>query len=149
MMLKFNHAFVLQKLATQMLRDDKSSLEMVTGAVDDLRTAATIFEYISRNKDDTMSQARIVSRTASASEARACYDLLTQAQTYLQRAKAQDEEEQRQRQRQEEERQALKRQQEQEAKEREEKARRELEVLKQMRQEYVEKTKEILRLPTV
>lgn len=40
-MLKFNHAFVLQKLATQMLRDDKSSLEMVTGAVDDLRTAAT------------------------------------------------------------------------------------------------------------
>ncbi|VIO92177.1 TPR Domain containing protein [Brugia malayi] len=149
MMLKFNHAFVLQKLATQMLRDDKSSLEMVTGAVDDLRTAATIFEYISRNKDDTMSQARIVSRTASASEARACYDLLTQAQTYLQRAKAQDEEEQRQRQRQEEERQALKRQQEQEAKEREEKARRELEVLKQMRQEYVEKTKEILRLPTI
>lgn len=46
-----------------------------------------IFEYISRNKDDTMSQARIVSRTASANEARACYDLLTQAQTYLQRAK--------------------------------------------------------------
>ncbi|MCP9258140.1 RNA polymerase-associated protein CTR9-like protein [Dirofilaria immitis] len=151
MMLKFNHAFVLQKLATQMLRDDKSSLEMVTGAVDDLRTAATIFEYISRNKDDTMSQARVVSRTASANEARACYDLLTQAQTYLQRAKicAQDEEEQRQRQRQEEERQALKRQQEQEAKEREEKAKRELEVLKQMRQEYVEKTKEILRLPTI
>uniref|UniRef100_A0A0R3S7A6 Pinin_SDK_memA domain-containing protein n=1 Tax=Elaeophora elaphi TaxID=1147741 RepID=A0A0R3S7A6_9BILA len=95
-----------------------------------------------------MSQARVVSRTASANEARACYDLLTQAQTYLQRAKAQDEEEQRQRQRQEEERQALKRQQEQEAKEREEKAKRELEVLKQMRQEYVEKTKEILRLPT-
>lgn len=34
-----------------------------------------------------MSQARVVSRTASANEARACYDLLTQAQTYLQRAK--------------------------------------------------------------
>lgn len=34
-------------------------------------------------------------------------------------------------------------------KEREEKARRELETLKQMRQEFVEKTKEILRLPAV
>ncbi|VDM97568.1 unnamed protein product [Thelazia callipaeda] len=149
MVLKFNHAFVLQKLSTQRLRDDKSSLEMVTGAVNDLRTAARIFEYISRNKDDTMGQARLVSRTVSAHEARACYDFLTQAQTYLQRAKAQDEEDQRQRQRQEEERQALRRQQEQEVKEREEKARKELEALKQMRQEYVEKTKEILRLPKI
>lgn len=34
-----------------------------------------------------MGQARLVSRTASAAEARACSDLLKQAQTYLQRAK--------------------------------------------------------------
>lgn len=40
-MVKFNHAFVLQRLATQMLRDDKSSLDMVTGAVEDLKTAET------------------------------------------------------------------------------------------------------------
>uniref|UniRef100_A0A915ALZ8 RNA polymerase-associated protein CTR9-like protein n=3 Tax=Parascaris univalens TaxID=6257 RepID=A0A915ALZ8_PARUN len=149
LMVKFNYAFVLQKLATQTLRDEKSSLEMVTGAVEDLKTAERIFTYISQNRDETMGQARLVSRTASTTEARACNDLLKQAQTYLQRAKAQDEEEQRQRQRQEQERQALKRQQEAEAKEREEKTRRELEALKQMRQEYVEKTKEFLRLPTV
>lgn len=34
-----------------------------------------------------MGQARLVSRTASAAEARDCGDLLKQAQTYLQRAK--------------------------------------------------------------
>lgn len=39
LMVKFNYAFVLQKLATQTLRDEKSSLEMVTGAVEDLKTA--------------------------------------------------------------------------------------------------------------
>ncbi|VDM39381.1 unnamed protein product [Toxocara canis] len=149
LMVKFNYAFVLQKLATETLRDEKSSLHMVNGAVDDLKTAESMFTYISQNRDETMGQARLVSRTASATEARSCSDLLKQAQTYVQRAKAQDEEEQRQRQRQEEERLALKRQQEAEAKEREEKTRRELEALKQMRQEYVEKTKEFLRLPTV
>ncbi|VDN57955.1 unnamed protein product [Dracunculus medinensis] len=146
---KFNHAFVLQKLATQILKNDKSTLEMVVGAVDDLKIAEKIFNFISNCKDELMGQARLVSRTASAAEARACSDLLKQAQTYLQRAKAQDEEDQRLRQRQEEERQALKRKQEEEMKEREEKARRELETLKQMRQEFVEKTKEILRLPAV
>lgn len=68
---------------------------------------------------------------------------------FVGRIKAQDEEEQRQRQRQEEERLALKRKLEEEAREREEKAKREVEALKQMRREYVEKTKEYLRLPTV
>lgn len=46
-----------------------------------------IFTYISQNRDETMGQARLVSRTASTTEARACNDLLKQAQTYLQRAK--------------------------------------------------------------
>ncbi|MFH4982123.1 hypothetical protein AB6A40_008832 [Gnathostoma spinigerum] len=148
-MVKFNYAFVLQKLATQMLRDDKSSLEMVTGAVEDLKIAERIFTYIASNRDETMSQARLVNRSVSSAEAHACNDLLKQAQTYVQRAKAQDEEEQRQRQRQIEERQALRLQQEAEAKEREERSRREREALKQARQEYVEKTKEILRLPNI
>ncbi|VDK18129.1 unnamed protein product [Anisakis simplex] len=149
LMVKFNYAFVLQKLATQTLRDEKSSLEMVNGAVSDLKTAESIFTYISDNRDETMSQARLVSRSTSANEARCCSDLLKQAQTYVQRAKAQDEEEQRQRQRQEDERLALRRQQEIEAKEREEKTRRELEALKQLRQDFVQKTKDFLRLPTI
>uniref|UniRef100_A0A0N5AFT6 TPR_REGION domain-containing protein n=1 Tax=Syphacia muris TaxID=451379 RepID=A0A0N5AFT6_9BILA len=149
LLIKFNHAFTLKKLAMQMLKDDKSSLEMVIGAVEDLKTAERFFSYISQNREENMGQARLVSRTASAAEARDCSDLLKQAKTYLQRAKAQDEEEQRQKQQQEEERQALKRRLEEEAREREEKTKRQVEALKQMRREYVEKTKEYLRLPTV
>lgn len=39
LLIKYNHAFTLKKLAMQMLKDDKSSLEMVLGAVEDLKTA--------------------------------------------------------------------------------------------------------------
>ena len=92
---------------------------------------------------------RYLSRTACGNEARTCDDLLKQAKNYLQRAQAKDEEERRQKERQEEERMLALRQKEVEERLKKEEKERELEELKAMRQHFVEKTKEILRLPQV
>lgn len=56
-----------------------------------------MFSFISGNKDETLSGVRYVSRTLAGEEARACSDLLKQAQTYLVRAQQRDEEDERQR----------------------------------------------------
>ncbi|KAK0417353.1 hypothetical protein QR680_012959 [Steinernema hermaphroditum] len=145
----FNLANVLQKLSMQVLQDSKSSLEAVCGAVDDLKSAEHMFLFIANNRDESLTNARYVSRTVSQSEAGACSDLLKQAPTYVQRAKAQDEEEQRQRFIQEEERLALRRQQEEEIRLKQEREREQLESLKLARQQFVEKTKEFLKLPQI
>ncbi|TKR78211.1 hypothetical protein L596_019056 [Steinernema carpocapsae] len=145
----FNLANVLQKLSTQVLQDEKSTFDAVCGAVDDLKTAEQMFQFIANNRDESLAAARYVSRTASATAAGACSDLLRQAQTYVQRARAQDEEEQRQRLRQEQERMNLRRQVEEEARRKKEQQEQELEDLKMKRQQYMEKTKEFLRLPQI
>lgn len=38
-MYKFNHAVVLQRMAKNVLKDEKSTLAMVTSAVEDLKIA--------------------------------------------------------------------------------------------------------------
>ncbi|KAK0406995.1 hypothetical protein QR680_018937 [Steinernema hermaphroditum] len=145
----FNLANVLQKLSMQVLQDSKSSLEAVFGAVDDLKSAEQMFLFIANNRDESLINARYVSHTVCQSEAGACSDLLKQAPIYVQRAKTQDEEEQRQRCIQEEERLALRRQQEEETRLKQEREREQLESLKLARQQFVEKTKEFLKLPQV
>uniref|UniRef100_A0A914UXQ8 Uncharacterized protein n=1 Tax=Plectus sambesii TaxID=2011161 RepID=A0A914UXQ8_9BILA len=144
----FNIAFVLQKLATHILRDDKSNLNQVMGAVSDLKSAERYFTFLSKSVDSG-SHNKYVDRHAAAAEARQCSDLLKQATTYVQRARLQDEEEQRLRRRQEDERHALKQRQLEEQQQREEATRRQMEELQQRRQEFIQKTKEILFIPEV
>lgn len=96
-----------------------------------------------------MARARYLSRTVCANEAQSCMDLLKQAKIYLERAKAKDDEERHQREIQEQQRQQILAQQAAEERRKQEDRLRELEKMKQLRQEYVDKTKEILKLKQV
>ncbi|CAI4231970.1 unnamed protein product [Auanema sp. JU1783] len=147
--IKFNHAFILKKMAKDTLADVKSTTTMVNGAIDDLRTAERVLTYISNNKDDTLSGARYVSRTAAGEEARECRDLLKQAQTYLARAQLQDEEESRLRAKQEEERLSLLRKMQEEQQEKEAERLRKEDELRSLRHTYVSMTKDILKMPEI
>ncbi|KAI1716094.1 tetratricopeptide repeat domain-containing protein [Ditylenchus destructor] len=146
---KFNHAVILQRMATDCLKDDKSTLAQVTKAMDDLKISEMTFKYIAETSPEVIVRFRYISRTICRDEAQACNDLLKQARTYLQRAQTKDEEERKQREKQEEERRALLKQREVEEEARREQTKRELEALKQQRQQFVEKTKEILKMPDI
>lgn len=47
----FNLAVVLQRIAMQVLRDEKSNLRTVTNAVEELKTAQKYFTYLSKSGD--------------------------------------------------------------------------------------------------
>uniref|UniRef100_A0A914MTH3 Uncharacterized protein n=1 Tax=Meloidogyne incognita TaxID=6306 RepID=A0A914MTH3_MELIC len=143
---QFNHAVVLQRMATQVLKDIKSNLEAVTNAVEDLKVAERTFKSIASTQPEIVAKAKYISRTICANEAQSCTDLTKQAKVYLERAQQKDEEERRQKAIQEEQRQRiLKQQQEEESRKREENIQK-LEKLKQLREEYKDKTKEMLKL---
>ncbi|VDO20950.1 unnamed protein product [Haemonchus placei] len=168
-LIKFNYAFVLKLMATEVLQEVKSTAAQVRGAMDDLKTAERcefsyissdycdgcdfhglfikVFSYISNNRDETLSGSRYVSRTHAGEEARACDDLLKQAQTYLVRAQQRDEEDERQRQKQLAEREALRQKLAQEIEEREKELREKQASMASMRNEYVQMTKNLLRIP--
>ncbi|KAL7074104.1 hypothetical protein ACQ4LE_006593 [Meloidogyne hapla] len=143
---QFNHAVVLQKMATQVLKDVKSNLEAVTNAVEDLKIAERTFKSIAGTPPEVVAKAKYISRTVCANEAQSCTDLTKQAKVYLERAQQKDEEERRQKAIQEEQRQRIVEQQAEEERRKQEERLQELEKLKQLRQEYVDKTKEILKL---
>ncbi|KAG1676690.1 RNA polymerase-associated protein CTR9 [Nymphon striatum] len=142
--LLYNIALVLQKLATQILKDEKSDLKTVLGAVHELGLAHRYFQYLSvygdRMKYDL---------AAAAAEAKQCQDLLSQAQYHVARARRLDEEEKQIRKKQEEERHAtvLKQAEEQErlVEERQQQAKH----LIQKREEYKQKTKGMLQFDEV
>ncbi|KAJ1355322.1 hypothetical protein KIN20_012666 [Parelaphostrongylus tenuis] len=136
-LLKFNYAFVLKLMATEVLQEVKSTALQVRGAMADLRTAERMLAFISSNRDDTWGGSRFVSRTLAGEEARACTDLLRQAQTYLARAQQRDEEDERQRAKQQAEREALRRKLAQEAEERERELREKQASMANMRNEYL------------
>ncbi|KAL3097804.1 hypothetical protein niasHS_000539 [Heterodera schachtii] len=146
---RFNHAVILQKMATNALRNEKSKLEEVENAVMDLNIAERTFKHIASTPPEIVAKAKYVSRTACANEAKACMDLLKQAQTYLQRAQEKDEEERRQREQQEEQRRRLLARQAEEERRRQEELKMRLEKLNQQRQKFVDETKDILRLPQI
>ncbi|KAK5974817.1 RNA polymerase-associated protein CTR9 [Trichostrongylus colubriformis] len=146
-LIKFNYAFVLKLMATEVLQEVKSTAAQVRGAMDDLKTAGRVFSYISATRDEALSGSRYVSRTHAGDEARACDDLLKQAQTYLVRAQQRDEEDERQRAKQHAEREALRQKLAQEIEEREKELREKQASMASMRNEYVQMTKNLLRIP--
>lgn len=160
----YNIALVLQRLATQILKDEKSTLTTVLQAVHELGLSHKYFQYLSAH-GDRMEQ-------LAEAEARRCQDLLSQAQYHVARARRLDEEEKMLRRKQEEERyimeiifyiciysfceisilllnlrfhrQAFKMRQTEEQRKLEEMRRQKEEEMLQKRQEYVEKTKNAL-----
>ncbi|XP_063981062.1 RNA polymerase-associated protein CTR9 homolog [Diachasmimorpha longicaudata] len=134
--LLFNIALVLQRLATQILKDEKSTLTTVLQAVHELGLSHKYFQYLTTN-GDRMAQ-------LAETEARRCQDLLSQAQYHVARARRLDEEEKMLRRKQEEERQAFKLRQSEQQKQMEELRKQTQEAMLQKRQEFVEKTKNAL-----
>nr|XP_020461978.1 RNA polymerase-associated protein CTR9 homolog [Monopterus albus] len=137
--LMFNVALVLQRLATLVLKDEKSNLKAVLSAVKELELAHRYFSYLSKAGDKMRFDLAL-----AASEARQCNDLLSQAQYHVARARKQDEEEKELRAKQEQERDLLRQQM---LKEQEEKRNREAEEQKKLLEQrtlFVEKTKNLL-----
>ncbi|RWS22039.1 RNA polymerase-associated protein CTR9-like protein, partial [Leptotrombidium deliense] len=134
--LLYNLALVLQRLATQVLEDSKSSLRTVLSAVHELGLAHKYFQFL-HTEGDRMR----FDLNAAAAEARQCQDLLSQAQYHVARARRIDEEEREIRRKQEEERESLRQKVlEEQKKIEEEKQRQELELI-QKRQQFVEQSK--------
>lgn len=137
--LLFNVALVLQRLAMQILKNEKSVLSEVLQAVSELGLAHKYFTYLNVHGDKTRFNISVAGVEASQ-----CQDLLSQAQYHVARARHIDEEEKRMRKKQEDERIAFKLKQEEEKKRREEENKRLMEEMLQKRQEYKEKTKNAL-----
>ncbi|XP_063293935.1 RNA polymerase-associated protein CTR9 homolog isoform X1 [Pelobates fuscus] len=137
--LMFNVALVLQRLATSVLKDEKSNLKEVLNAVKELELAHRYFNYLSKVGDKMRFDLAL-----AATEARQCSDLLSQAQYHVARARKQDEEEKELRAKQEQEKEVLRQKL---LKEHEEKRLKEIDEQKKLleqRAQYVEKTKSIL-----
>ncbi|KAI8783785.1 RNA polymerase-associated protein CTR9 [Biomphalaria glabrata] len=104
--LLYNIALVQQKLATMILKDEKSNLKKVLIAVRDLELAHRYFTYLGQHGDRMK-----FDLAQAAAEAQQCSDLLSQAQYHVARARKIDEEEKEIRKRQEEEMEAIKQKQ--------------------------------------
>ncbi|XP_030622319.1 RNA polymerase-associated protein CTR9 homolog isoform X1 [Chanos chanos] len=137
--LMFNVALVLQRLATLVLKDEKSNLKAVLSAVKELELAHRYFSYLSKAGDKMRFDLAL-----AASEARQCSDLLSQAQYHVARARKQDEEEKELRAKQEQERDLLRQQMLKEQEERKSKEAEEQRKLLEQRAQFVEKTKNLL-----
>ncbi|KAI4830553.1 hypothetical protein KUCAC02_002177 [Chaenocephalus aceratus] len=137
--LMFNVALVLQRLATLVLKDEKSNLRAVLSAVKELELAHRYFSYLCKAGDKMRFDLALAS-----SEARQCSDLLSQAQYHVARARKQDEEDKELRAKQEQERDVLRQQM---IKERTDKRNKQVEEQKKLLEQralYVEKTKGLL-----
>ncbi|OXA64554.1 RNA polymerase-associated protein CTR9 [Folsomia candida] len=134
--LLYNLALVLQKLATQILRDEKSVLQMVLSAVNELGLAHKYFQYLSMNGDRTK-----YDLGQAAAEAQQCQDILSQAQYHVARARKLDEEEKMLRRKQEDERDAFRFKQMEELKRNEEQKVQQKEEMLRKREEFKEKSK--------
>lgn len=143
------------------LKDEKSDLEIVLQAVHELELAQKYvevcfilngdvfykkfviifryFQYLSVHGDKTRFNIEVAGL-----EANQCQDLLSQAQYHVSRARRIDEEEKALKRKQEEERMAFKMRQEEERKRREEIEKSSREQMLAKRQEYVEKTKNLI-----
>ncbi|KAG8230222.1 hypothetical protein J437_LFUL010850 [Ladona fulva] len=134
--LLYNIALVLQRLATQILKDEKSTLDTVLRAVHELGLSHKYFQHLSVHGDRLKYDIAV-----AAAEARQCKDLLSQAEYHVARARRLDEEEKQLRKKQEEEREAFRLKQLEEQKRLEEQRKAEVEQLLLKRREYKEKTK--------
>lgn len=135
----YNIALVQQKLATSILKDEKSNLKTVLEAVEGLQLAQRYFQYLSQRGDRMkfdLEQAAV--------EARQCADLLSQAQYHVANARKIDEQEREQRRRQEEEREALRQKHLQEQMEKNRLKEEQEKRLQDERTKFIEKTKNLL-----
>ncbi|TRY67808.1 hypothetical protein TCAL_07229 [Tigriopus californicus] len=132
----YNIALILQKLANQLLRDEKSTLEEVLQAVHELGLSHKYFQYLAVEGDRMK-----YDLARAAIEARQCQDLLSQAQYHVARARKIDEEERTLRKKQQEEREKFQEKQLTEQKRLEEERKAKLEELAKARNEYKEKMK--------
>uniref|UniRef100_A0A4W4G577 RNA polymerase-associated protein CTR9 homolog n=1 Tax=Electrophorus electricus TaxID=8005 RepID=A0A4W4G577_ELEEL len=139
--LMFNVALVLQRLATLVLKDEKSNLKAVLSAVKELELAHRYFSYLSKAGDKMRFDLAL-----AASEARQCSDLLSQAQYHVARARKQDEEEKELRAKQDQEREVLRQQLLREQEEKKVREAEEQKKLLEQRAQYVEKTKNLGRV---
>ncbi|MBN3322466.1 CTR9 protein, partial [Atractosteus spatula] len=137
--LMFNVALVLQRLATLVLKDEKSNLKAVLSAVKELELAHRYFSYLSKAGDKMRFDLAL-----ALTEARQCSDLLSQAQYHVARARKQDEEERELRAKQEQERELLRQQLLKEQEEKRSKEAEEQKKLLEQRAQFVEKTKSLL-----
>uniref|UniRef100_A0A1B6K9J5 Uncharacterized protein n=2 Tax=Graphocephala atropunctata TaxID=36148 RepID=A0A1B6K9J5_9HEMI len=137
--LLYNIALVLQRLAMQILKDEKSTLHTVLQAVHELGLSHKYFQYLSVNGERMRYDVNVAGL-----EARQCQDLLSQAQYHVARARRLDEEEKQLRRKQEEERESFRLKQLEEQRAQEEKKKTQIEEMLQKRKEYKEKTKNAL-----
>ncbi len=132
----YNIALILQRMASQVLPNQKSSLEVVLQAVHELGLAHRYFQHLAVSGDRMK-----YDLARAAIEARQCQDLLSQAQYHVARARKIDEEERRQRRMQQEERERLRQRQLTELRRMEEDRKQKLEELSRAREEYKERMK--------
>lgn len=137
--LLFNISLVQQRLATAILKAEKSPLRVVLGAVRELEQAQRSFSWLAQNGDRLK-----FDLSWAAAEARHTGDLLSQAQYHVSRARKVDEEEQAVRQKQEEEKEALRRKKEEEEKLKREQREQQEKELQEKRQQFKEATKNVL-----
>merc|ERR1712223_2085326 len=104
--LLYNIALILQRLASQILRDEKSTLNDVLQAVHELGLSHKYFQHLAVEGDRMK-----FDLARAAIEASQCQDLLSQAQYHVARARKIDEEERNMRKKQQEEREKLRRRQ--------------------------------------
>ncbi|XP_015748748.1 PREDICTED: RNA polymerase-associated protein CTR9 homolog [Acropora digitifera] len=137
--LLFNISLVQQRLATAILKAEKSPLRVVLGAVRELEQAQRNFSWLAQNGDRLK-----FDLSWAAAEARHTGDLLSQAQYHVSRARKVDEEEQAVRQKQEEEKEALRKKKEEEEKLKREQRELQEKELQEKRQQFKEATKNLL-----
>ncbi|XP_060694971.1 RNA polymerase-associated protein CTR9 homolog [Hemiscyllium ocellatum] len=137
--LMFNMALVLQRLATSVLRDEKSNLKAVLNAVKELELAHRYFKYLS-NAGDKMR----FDLAQAAAEARQCSDLMSQAQYHVARARKQDEEDRELRCKQEQHKEMLRMQMVKEQEDKKQKELNEQRKLLEQRSQFLEKTRNLL-----
>merc|ERR1719330_2118642 len=130
----YNIALILQKLANQLLRDEKSTLTEVLQAVHELGISHKYFQYLAVEGDKMK-----YDLGRAAVEARQCQDLLSQAQYHVARAKAIDEQEKQQRKKQQMEREYYRNKQLELQKKLEEEQRAKIEEKAKLRETYKEK----------
>ncbi|XP_067928007.1 RNA polymerase-associated protein CTR9 homolog [Watersipora subatra] len=137
--LLYNLSVVLQQMATCVLTDEKSNLTAVLGAVDDLKLSHRYFTHLSQHADRSR-----FDPAQAAAEARQCFDLLSQAQYHVARARKIDEEERALRKKQEGEREAIKRKQQEQETEKLRVLEAQKEKQLEERARFIEKTKNLL-----
>ena len=136
----FNLAFVMEKLAISILKQVRSHLKNVLEAVRELELAQKYFHFLSKLTDG---RSKLDPYQANL-EAKACSDILSQAQHHVGRARKLDEEERALREKQEQAKEDLKTRIEKERVDREKRGEEDLKRQREMREQFKVRAEERL-----